>query len=242
MAGADKLKDSALLAERAAEVQRGGARAAVLGINDGLVSVLCIILAVAGADGSAHAVLLAGFAGLIAGAISMAAGEWISVQSQVELFNGVLKDLKKLLKADRELLVEQLEKDFAASGVTAATAKKAAAEIGRDDTHLHTEFSTNVIGLNPDELGSPWTAAISSFLLFTAGALAALLPWFFTGGPPAIIMSIVFTAIGGLAVGAYVARSSGNNLAKGAIRQLLIIIFAAAVTYGVGRIFGTVIS
>lgn len=238
----DKSTDSALLAKRATEVQRGAARAAVLGINDGLVSVLCIVLGVAGANASASAVLLAGFAGLVAGAISMAAGEWISVKSQVELFNGVLNDLKALIKSDRALLVEQLEQDLSTSGITPDTAAAAAKEISRSDKHLYNEFSTNVIGINPEELGSPWSAAISSFLLFTAGAVAALAPWFFTRGSLAIILSIIFTAIGGLAVGAYVARSSGNNLLKGALRQLLIIIFASLVTYGVGRLFGTAIS
>lgn len=237
----DKSKDSLLLAQRATQVQRGAARAAVLGINDGLVSVLCIVLGVAGAKAAASAVLLAGFAGLVAGAISMAAGEWISVQSQVELFHGVLNDLKKLIKTDRELLVEQLEKDMSVSGIAPSTAAKAAQEISRSDKHLFHEFSTSVIGINPDELGSPWRAAVSSLLLFTAGALAALIPWFFTKGTLAVMLSIIFTAIGGLAVGAYVARSSGNNMFKGAMRQLLIIVFASLVTYEVGRLFGTAI-
>jgi VIT1/CCC1 family predicted Fe2+/Mn2+ transporter len=234
-------QDSALLTKRAAQVQRGGARAAVLGINDGLVSVLCIVLGVAGAHGSASAVLLAGFAGLVAGAISMAAGEWISVTSQVELFNGVLTDVKKLIRSDRQLLVEQLEADFKKSGTSDKTALSAAKEINRSDEHLFNEFTTNVIGINPAELGSPWTAAISSFLLFTAGALVALIPWFFIHGSVAIALSIGLTAIGGLAVGGYVARSSGNSIARGALRQLLIIILASVVTYGVGRLFGSVV-
>jgi vacuolar iron transporter family protein len=231
--------DSAVLAARATQVQRGGARAAVLGVNDGLVSVLCIVLGVAGAHATTSAVLLAGFAGLIAGAISMAAGEWISVTSQVELFAGVLKDLGHLVEHDRELLIEKLEEDYEAGGFTKATAAKASREVASDSRHLHTEFATNVIGINPAELGSPWTAALSSFALFTAGALAALVPWFFTGGKLAITLSIILTAIGGLIVGAYVARSGGNNMAKGALRQLLIIVLASIVTYGIGYLFGT---
>jgi VIT1/CCC1 family predicted Fe2+/Mn2+ transporter len=113
--------DSAVLASRAAQVQRGGARAAVLGVNDGLVSVLCIVLGVAGANAKTSAVLLAGFAGLIAGAISMAAGEWISVTSQVELFAGVLKDLGHLVEHDPELLIEKLGEDYEAGGFTKIT-------------------------------------------------------------------------------------------------------------------------
>lgn len=241
MAESNRHRDSDLLAKRAAQVQRGGARAAVLGINDGLVSVLCIVLGVAGAKASASAVLLAGFAGLIAGAISMAAGEWISVTSQVELFTGVLKDIKKMVKSDRELLIDQLQEDFAKSGLSKKTAHTVAGEIARDDGHLFNEYVTNVIEINPEELGSPWTAAISSFFLFVLGALAALIPWFFMQGEVAICTSIVLTALGGLIVGGYVARSSGNNIYHGAIRQLLIIILASVVTYGVGSIFGTVV-
>jgi VIT1/CCC1 family predicted Fe2+/Mn2+ transporter len=231
-------KDSNLLNKRALQIHRGAARAAVLGVNDGLVSTLCIVLAVEAAQGSHTSVLIAGFAGLIAGAISMAAGEWISITSQVELFRGVLVDLKRLVRDDRELLASQLRDDFENSGLDAHTAGKASEEIARDDQHLSTEYARNVMGINPDELGSPWTAAVSSFLLFTAGSLVALFPWFFMEGHPAAITSIIFTIIGGLVVGGYVSRSSGTDIPRGALRQLFIIVLAAAVTYGVGHLFG----
>jgi len=235
---AKRQRDSALLARRALQVQRGAARAAVLGVNDGLVSILCIVLGVAGAQASNHAVLLAGFAGLIAGAISMAAGEWISVKSQVELFQGVLNDLRRLVKNDRELLVEQIAEKLSSSGHGDATARKAAAEISQDDDHLSDVYATQIIGINPDELGSPWIAAGSSFVLFTLGALAPLSPWFFTGGVTAVVWSITLTALASLVVGGYVARSSGKSIAYGATRQFLIALFAAAVTYGIGVLFG----
>jgi len=234
--------DSHVLAQRAVQVQRGGARAAVLGVNDGLVSVLCIVLGVAGANAKPSSVLLAGFAGLIAGAISMAAGEWISVTSQVELFDGILKDLKQLVATDRQLIVERLSEDYQKGGIAPVTAEQAASEVAGNDKDLFNEFANNVIGINPNELGSPWTAAISSFALFTAGALAALVPWFFTEGRLAITLSISFTAAGGLLVGGYVARSSGNSVWRGAVRQLLIIILAAVVTYGIGHLFGAAVN
>jgi len=237
---ADKKHDSKLLAERAAQVQRGGARAAVLGVNDGLVSVLCIVLGVAGANAKPSTVLLAGFAGLIAGAISMAAGEWISVTSQVELFDGVLKDLRNLVVNDAELLIERLADDYVKGGFKPATAAKASSEVANDSEHLYLEAATHLIGINPQELGSPWTAALSSFALFTLGALAALLPWFFAKGVQASLLSIIFTAIGGLIVGGYVGRSSGNSIIKGALRQLFIIVVASIVTYGVGHLFGRI--
>lgn len=234
-------KDSIILARRAAQVQRGGARAAVLGVNDGLVSTLCIVLAVAAAGASTDSVLLAGFAGLIAGAISMAAGEWISVKSQVELFEGILSDLKSMITNDRTLLQENLEKNFSTNGYSAATAAAAAKDVVADDAHFFTTYAAQVIGMNPDELGSPWVAAGSSFALFTAGALAPLAPWMFTDGMFAVLLSIVFTGIGGLLVGGYVASSSGKNISYGALRQLGIIIFASVVTYGVGYLFGSTI-
>lgn len=235
-------KDSELLAKRALQVQRGAARAAVLGVNDGLVSILCIVLAVAGAGAAAHNVLLAGFAGLVAGAVSMAAGEWISVKAQVELFGGILKDIKKLAQHDRKLLVEQISDSLSKSGHGDKTAKTAADEIAEDDRHLTEVYARQVMGFNPDELGSPWVAAISSFALFTLGALAPLAPWFFVEGSIAIWLSVIFTGIGGLIVGGYISSSSGKTVAYGALRQLGIIILASVVTYGVGYLFGVSVS
>lgn len=234
----DRKHDSEILAKRALQVQRGAARAAVLGVNDGLVSVLCIVLAVAGAGASEHTVLLSGFAGLIAGAISMAAGEWISVKSQVELFAGILKDVIKLATEDRGLLVEQLTSSHIDAGLKEATAEKAANEIADNDDKLVDEYAHHVMGFNPEELGSPWTAATSSFVLFTLGALAPLTPWFFGGGMLAIWLSIIFTSIGSLIVGGYISYSSGKNIAWGAVRQFGIVVLASVVTYGIGHIFG----
>ncbi|MDX2775825.1 VIT1/CCC1 transporter family protein [Streptomyces caniscabiei] len=237
----DRKKDSEILARRALQVQRGAARASVLGVNDGLVSTLCIVLAVAGAGATTGNVLLAGFAGLIAGAVSMAAGEWISVRAQVELFGGVIKDIRQLVVSDKELLVDQVSESLSQTGHSPETAKTAASEIAKDDGHLTDVYTRQVMGFNPDELGSPWLAAGSSFILFTAGALAPLAPWFFTNGVLAVWLSIIFTGIGGLIVGGYISASSGNSVVKGALRQLGIIILASAVTYGIGYLFGVTV-
>lgn len=233
-----KITDSEVLGRRALQVQRGAARAAVLGVNDGLVSTLCIVLAVAGAGASSRNVLLAGFAGLVAGAVSMAAGEWISVRAQVELFSGILKDVRWLIQKDRPLLIEQITDSLSKSGHADKTAKQAAREIALNDHHLTDVYARQVMGFNPDELGSPWIAAGSSFLLFTLGALVPLAPWFFGGGAITIWVSIVLTAVGGLVVGGYISASSGKGVVYGALRQLGIIALAAIVTYGVGYIFG----
>lgn len=233
--------DSEILARRAAQVQSGGARAAVLGVNDGLVSTLCIVLGVAAAGADQSAVLLAGFAGLVAGSISMAAGEWISVQSQVDLFHGVLADLKRMIKNDKALLEENLTNHLIDDGYSDKTAASATKELGKDKETFYVTYAEQVVGVNLDELGSPWVAAISSFALFTLGALAPLAPWFVMNGTNGMFWSVVLTAIGGLVAGGYVAYSSGKSLSFGALRQLLIVVLASVVTYGIGVLFGATI-
>lgn len=234
---------SALLVKRAAQVQRGAARAAVLGVNDGLVSVLCIVIGVAAAGADAKSVLIAGFAGLLAGAISMAAGEWISVKAQVELFENVLSDLKKIVKNDKLLLEENLAKNFQEHGIDKRTAEHAVKDVARTDKEFVSMYSTQVIGINEDELGSPWVAAISSFVLFAVGAIPPLLPWVFgMHDVEGIMVAIALTGLGSLFVGAYTAHSSGKSIIYGATRQLLIVVFAAGVTYGIGHLFGVAIA
>lgn len=236
-----RAEDSAILSKRAMQVQRGGARAAVLGVNDGLVSVLCIVLGVAAAGAESNAVFLAGFAGLVAGAISMAAGEWISVKAQVELFEGVLGDLKKIIVKDKVLLEETLAKHLGEDGYDLKTAEAATKALGKNKDKFFRTYAEQVIGVNPDELGSPWIAAVSSFALFTVGALAPLGPWLFTSGMPGIIWSVVLTGLGSLVAGGYVAMTSGKSIWFGAVRQLLIVILASVVTYGVGILFGVTV-
>lgn len=234
---------SQVLAARAAQVQRGAARAAVLGVNDGLVSILCLVIGVAAAGAEARAVLIAGFAGLLAGAISMAAGEWISVKAQVELFENVLSDLKKIVISDKELLEQNLTKNFVDHGIDSKTAQQAVADVSASDDAFMSMYSTQVIGLNEDELGSPWIAAGSSFVLFSLGSIPPLFPWIIgMHGMPGIALAIILTGLGSLFVGGYTARSSGKSVTYGAVRQLIIVVFASAVTYGIGHVFGVAVS
>ena len=237
-----KQKDAILLEKRAAQVQGGTARAAVLGVNDGLVSTVCLVLGVAAATGGdRHAVMVAGFAGLVAGAFSMAAGEWVSVRAQVELFQGILGDLAQFVRRDVTLLRDTLEAKFVRDGLSPTIAQAAAKDVAQRDHHFTEFYARQVLGVNTDELGSPWTAAGSSWLLFTAGSLVALLPWFFGGGTVAVICSLVATSLASLIVGAYIAKSSGRSLAHGAIRQFLVVVLASAVTYGIGYLFGVAV-
>lgn len=235
-------KISESLAKRVSRVQQGGARAAVLGVNDGLVSTLCLIVGIAAAGANQQAVVLAGFAGLLAGAISMAAGEWISVKAQVELFEGILGDLKKEARMNKDQLVRALSEALTSHGMPQKNAQQASRDIAKDNKHFLSFYSSQVIGLNPEELGSPWRAAYSSFLLFAAGSLVPLVIWLFTDGVPAVIISIILTAVASVFVGGFVAYSSGKSIVYGALRQLLIVLGSAIVVYAIGHLFGVAVA
>lgn len=238
----DAEADARELQSQARRVARGGARAAVLGVNDGLVSNLCLILGVAGASADQAAVRLAGFASLIAGACSMAAGEWVSVRAQVELYGGVLSGLRRLLERNPKLIVDQLAEKLQDIGLDTSTSKLASAEMGIEEDRLLDFAARNVLGVDPDETGSPVVAAATSLCLFAAGALVPLLPWFFTSGTAGVLWSSALTAVAALGVGAWISWSSGRPLHLGARRQLAIVVIASALTYGIGRLFGTAVS
>ncbi len=239
---ADLHDDTMALEARITQVARGAARAAVLGVSDGLVSNVCLILAVAGAEASRSAVRLAGFASLIAGALSMAAGEWISVRSQVELFEGILGRLRDLVRRDPELILDQLTDRLEEAGVARDTAQRASTELPLDEPRFLRFCANTLFGLNPDELGSPMTAAVTSLGNFAAGAAVPLVPWFITEGTAAKLASVVLTAAASLVVGAVVGRSSDKPPLPAALRQLAIVVGASAVTYGIGKVFGTAVS
>lgn len=238
----DAAADAAALKRRAQQVSRGAARAAVLGVNDGLVSNLCLILGVAGAAATQGSVRIAGFASLIAGAFSMAAGEWVSVRSQVELFEGVLGDLRRLIQRNPKLVLDDLVQRLTEAGFDEDTAKQASTELPLHETRFMHFAARTMFGIDPTELGSPVTAALSSLALFSAGALVPLVPWFFTSGTTGVLLSGAFTAIASLVVGAVIAQSSGNNGARAALRQFAIVVAASLITYGIGKLFGTAIS
>ena len=238
----DDAGDAAVLRAKVQAVTRGGARAAVLGVNDGLVTNVCLILAVAGATATAGDVRLAGFASLIAGAFSMAAGEWVSVRSQVELYQGMLVELRVMIRRNPKLILGELTDHLVESGFARDTAQRVATELPLDERQFLHFCAKTLFGLDPHELGSPATAALSSLALFTAGAAVPLVPWFITDGTTAVVASVVATALASMAVGAWVSRSADRPVAIGAARQLLIVVATSAVTYGIGRAFGTAIA
>jgi len=237
----DAESDAAQLAARVAQVSRGAARAAVLGVNDGLVTNVCLILAFAGAHASRTGVRLAGFASLIAGSFSMAAGEWVSVRSQAELFGGLIEELRALVARNPRLVLDEMSERLEEAGFGRATARTASTELPLDEGRFLRFAANTLFGINPDELGSPTTAAVSSLTWFAVGAIVPLLPWFFTAGATATGLSISLTGVASVVVGGVVGRSSGRGPWRGALRQLAIVAAAAAVTFGIGRLFGTAV-
>jgi VIT1/CCC1 family predicted Fe2+/Mn2+ transporter len=227
--------------QRAREVQSGAARAAVLGISDGLVTNVALILGVAGAQSDPQVVRLAGFASLVAGALSMAVGEYISMAAQVELLQRLLADYRETLKRDPEQTREELEEFIRRLGVKQATAHNVSQQIfGVPDRAL--AVYARSLGLDPDELGSPWKAAASSLFTFAAGAFMPLIPWFFSQGTRAAMASLALGGASALVVGGVLAWLGGRNVLWGATRQLLVLAIAAGATWGAGRLFNVVVT
>jgi len=219
------------------EAQSGTARAAVLGISDGLVTNVSLILGVAGANADAHVVRLAGFASLVAGAFSMAVGEYISMQAQRELLERVLREQREELHRDPDAKVGKLAEIIERTGTTREYAIGAARRTLSDERGGLEIYVRLVLGVNPHELGSPIAAAFSSLVTFGIGAFVPLAPWLMTSGNPAALASIVLAAAGSMAIGAYLGWQTGRGFVVSALRQLFVISVAAGVTYLVGRIF-----
>jgi VIT1/CCC1 family predicted Fe2+/Mn2+ transporter len=219
-------------------------RAAVLGANDGLVSNLSLAMGVAGASGGGPAVLVAGFAGLLAGALSMAIGEWLSVQSARELYAHQVKvEREELLNVPQEE-EEELTLIYQSKGLSAEQARLMARSIvGGDIGRAVDTLAREELGIDPDELGgSAWVAAFTSFLLFAAGAIVPVIPFLFTSGMPAVVASIVVSAAALMLVGAAITVVTGSSIIKTGGRQVLLGLVAAAITFGLGSLVGQAVS
>ncbi|HVQ44766.1 MAG TPA: VIT1/CCC1 transporter family protein [Candidatus Saccharimonadia bacterium] len=224
------------------QAKSGTARAALLGASDGLVTNISLILGVAGAGAGPQVIQVAGFASLIAGALSMAVGEYISMRGQVELLSGILKLEREQLHSNPDEVHTALHEILEADGVAAKTAHRASLEVAADPEKAMAMYARGKLGINPEELGSVWGSAGSSLVMFSIGAFVPLLPWLLTSGPTAIWLSIGLSAIGALAIGSYLAYTAGSRMLHSALRQLLVLIIAASATYLIGRLFGTQIS
>lgn len=216
----------------------GSFRASVFGVNDGLVSNASLILGVAGAALDSHVILLTGIAGLLAGAASMAAGEYVSMRSQREMFEYQIGLERDELAAYPEEEAEELALIYEARGVEPAEARQLADTLTRDPTRALDTLAREELGLNPQDLGSAWGAAISSFIAFAMGALIPLIPFFWPRPRHEIAWSIGLTAVALFATGATVSLFTGRGLLWSALRMVLIGAVAAGVTYFVGHLFG----
>jgi len=215
-------------------------RAAVLGANDGLVSVLSLTMGAAGANLPGHGVLITGIAGLLAGASSMALGEWLSVQSSRELYTHQIKIEKEELENNPAEEQEELALIYQAKGLPEARARELSAAImNTDQNSILDTLAREELGIDPKELGgSPWEAAITSFFLFAAGAIIPLFPYIFLQGLTAIILSLSVGALALFLTGAAITLMTGKSVWVSGFRQVAIGLVAAALVYAVGRLIG----
>lgn len=214
-------------------------RAAVLGANDGLVSNMSLVMGVAGADLAGRSILITGLAGLLAGAASMALGEWLSVQSSRELYQHQI-DIEKAEIADApEEEAEELALIYQAKGLSEEQAKHLAEKIMTDENTTIDTLAKEELGINPEELGgSAWEAAITSFILFSIGAIIPVFPFFFLEGQTAIMISLICSAVGLFVIGAMITLMTGKPILKSGFRQVVFGLAAAALTYGIGKLIG----
>jgi VIT1/CCC1 family predicted Fe2+/Mn2+ transporter len=220
-------------------VDQGGTfRAAIFGVSDGLVSNLSLVIGVAGADAEGRFIILAGIAGLLAGAFSMGAGEFVSVTAQRELFERQIALEREELEADPEEERHELALIYRAKGLSEADADALASRmLGDPEVALET-LAREELGLNPDELGSPWRVAASSFIAFAAGAIVPVIAFLFGDSWLHFGASVALSGAALFLVGAGISLFTGRSAIFSGLRQLLIGVAAAAVTFTIGRMIG----
>ncbi|MEZ4771566.1 MAG: VIT1/CCC1 transporter family protein [Bacteroidia bacterium] len=214
-------------------------RAAVLGGNDGLVSNFSLVMGIAGATSGGSGILLAGLSGLLAGALSMALGEWISVKSSQELYENQMQLEMEELETNPEGEEKELALIYQSKGIPAEQAREMAKEIMADKDHAHEVLIKEELGINSEDLkGSAMEAAVTSFILFAVGAVIPVIPFFFTEGMTAIIISTALSAVGLFLIGSSITLFTGKSIWYSGFRQVLFGLAAAAVTFGIGKLVG----
>jgi VIT1/CCC1 family predicted Fe2+/Mn2+ transporter len=231
-------------AEQDASSSKSGAlRAAIFGMNDGLVSNLSLIFGVAGSGVSGKVVVIAGFAGLLAGAFSMGAGEYVSMKVQREVYEQLIHKEAHEIATQPEEELRELAQIYENKGIRPETAERIAEELMKDpqvalETHAREELGIDI----KEGLGSPWAAAGSSFVMFSLGAIVPLLPFLFTSGDTAVAVSAGLSAVTLFAVGGAMTVLTGRGALFSGARMLAIGAVAAAITYGVGTLLGDAVS
>ncbi len=220
------------------DINGGSARAAVFGVNDGLVSNVALVLGVAGAGPGAGFVRLAGLVGLIGGAVSMASGEYVSMRAQTELLERELEIERIELLRNPIHETDELTLLYRSRGMAHDQASSLAAHLMSDPELALQTHAREELGIDPDGLGSPWGAAASSLVAFSVGASVPLAPWFVASGTGAVVASVVLAVVAALVVGAALAHFTGRSKLRSALRQAGIASFAAAVTWVLGGLVG----
>ncbi len=224
------------------DITGGRERAAVFGASDGLVSNVSLILGVAGASPGPGIVRLAGLAGLIAGAVSMAAGEYVSMKAQSELLERELEMERVELRRNPHVETVELTQIYQSRGMQPDRARELAKEMMSDPELALQTHAREELGIDPGSLGSPGGAAVSSFVAFAIGALVPLVPWFFASGDAATAASVALGASGSALIGYLLSRFTGRSALRSIARQVAIAAVAGAVTYVVGSALGVGVS
>jgi VIT1/CCC1 family predicted Fe2+/Mn2+ transporter len=218
-------------------------RAAVLGANDGLVSNLSLVMGVAGAAISDAGIVIAGFAGLLAGSISMALGEWLSVQSSRELYARQIAIESEELELSPEDEARELALIYRSKGLPEEQANALAVKLIADPREALDTLAREELGIEPETLGgSAWIAAFTSFLLFAFGAIIPVLPFVAVGGGVAVMTSLVLSAVGLFGLGAAITLMTGRGVLFSGFRQTIFGLAAAAVTFGIGHLLGVALA
>jgi VIT1/CCC1 family predicted Fe2+/Mn2+ transporter len=214
-------------------------RAAVLGANDGLLSNFSLVMGVAGAALSGKSVLITGVAGLVAGACSMALGEWLSVQSARELYERQMRVERQEVIEVPEEEAEELALIYQAKGLPEDEAQSLAQRIIKDETTALDTMAREELGINPEEMGgSPWAAAGASFCLFAVGAIIPVAPFFFLSGNLGVAVSAALSALALFGIGAGITLLTGRGALYSGLRQVIFGLLAAGITFGLGRVIG----
>ena len=220
----------------------GSLRAAVFGVNDGLVSNFSLVMGFAGADAKPEYILLAGVAGLLAGSFSMAAGEYVSVSAQRELFEQQIAMEKQELEMSPKEEEEELALIYQAKGIPDDQARVLARRIVENPKTAIDTLAREELGLDPSQLGSPWAAAGSSFLAFIVGAFVPVLPYLFTAGTTAWLMSGLASCLALFGVGALISIFTARGPMPSGLRMLGIGLLASVITYSVGWLLGVTVA
>ena len=221
------------------QISGGWIRAGIFGVSDGLVTNMSLILGFVGANPGHNVIRLAGLAGLVAGGFSMASGEYLSVRAQKELYEYEIDVERRSIETSPAAEREELREIFVNRGIDRELAERLSVDLMRDPDLALRTHAREELGVDPSATGSPVGAALSSFVSFSIGAFVPLLPWLWSTTGNEIVWSMVFAGVAAVVVGGAIGWFTRRGVVRWALRQLVITVIAAGVTYGIGRGVGS---